>query len=572
MGVKAADFETTTNPEDCRVWAWCICDIVDYDLKFTGNSIQSFMDFIQDGCHTYYFHNLKFDGQFIIDYLLRNEYEWTDARKMEQKQFKTLISDMGTWYSIQIRFPDSNGGMEQSVKIFDSLKILPMPIRDMPKTFNIEEQKLEIDYVKEREVGHELTEQERAYVEHDTIILAKALNFMKSNGQNKMTTASNALASFKGFYSTNQFKKDFPQLDEKTDADIRRSYKGGWTYLNPRYKNLDIGDGSVYDVNSMYPWAMKYCRLPYGDPVYFAGEYQPSEIYDLYVICIECEFKLKPGMYPSIQIKNNFRYLATEYLEQSDGPTILCLTSVDYELFLHNYEVNIIETYGGYMFMSKVGIFQEYIDYWYNVKDESRSTGNKGMEKISKLMLNSLYGKFGARLDGQSKIPYLDEETNKVRFKLSEVEQRKGGYIPIATFITSYCRDKIIRTAEVCGDRFIYADTDSVHIVGLAPVSGMDVDNHRLGAFKLEETFKRGRFIRQKTYMEVYQTDTGEKINFKAAGMPQRIKDRLKEDEFYEGASFEGKLVPRVVPGGVILRETTFQIKKAPGDDNLISS
>ena len=31
MGIYAGDFETTTNPDDCRVWAWCICDIYNID-------------------------------------------------------------------------------------------------------------------------------------------------------------------------------------------------------------------------------------------------------------------------------------------------------------------------------------------------------------------------------------------------------------------------------------------------------------------------------------------------------------------------------------------------------------
>ena len=344
----------------------------------------------------------------------------------------------------------------------------------------------------------------------------------------------------------------------------------------------------------MYPWAMKYCLLPYGDPVYFSGKYKPSPNYPLYVISFICEFKLKPNKYPSIQLKHTSIYSENEYLTQSVVPTVLTLTSVDYQLFIDNYYIlkpsgkigteDDIEFDGGYMFKARHGMFDEYIDYWYDQKTKSKAEGNKGLEKIAKLMLNSLYGKFGARREGKSKIPYYDSEKDIVRYKSSESEERKALYLPIATFITSYCRDKIIRAAEVCGDRFIYADTDSVHIKGDFDVPGMDVDDFRLGAFKLEEVFVRGKFIRQKTYLEVYNEtnkQTGkieEKINLKCCGMPRKLQKTVSEKDFYEGAEFdhnknekfEPKLMPKIVPGGVILRETTFQIKKAKSVEPLI--
>lgn len=563
----AADFETTTKEDDCRVWAWCVCEVFKENRSFRyGNTIASFMEFISGVSTTYYFHNLKFDGSFIVDWLLRNGFEWSAKKKLSERQFTTLISDMGQWYSIEIRFDDGLSGLEKRVKILDSLKVIPMPIAAMPKAFGLEGYKLKIDYVAEREEGHELTTEEKEYIKEDTRILADALEFMHNNNMKKLTTGSNALDFFKKQMGKETFEKMFPPLTSVEDRDIRKSYKGGFTYLNPLYKNLEIDSGSVYDVNSMYPWAMKYCKLPYGKPVYYSGEYEKSDIYDLYVCCILCEFKLKPSRVPSIQIKNSFKYNETEYLTKSEGPVYLYLTSVDYELFLHNYDVDIIEYCGGYMFKSKIGIFADYIDYWYDVKDKSRVEGNKGMEKLAKLMLNSLYGKFGTNPKGRSKIPYLNTDKDKVCFTLGPEEERKAGYLPIATFITSYCRDKIIRSAEMCGERFIYADTDSLHIAGAEPITTIDIDQRRLGAFKLEETFTRGKFIRQKTYMEL----VGDELNVKCAGMPENVKRAVTFENFNEGAEFNGKLTPRVVPGGVILRETTFRIKKAPGVDKCI--
>lgn len=556
----AADFETTTDPEDCRVWAWALVNIDDIDCINYGKDIGEFIDIIQRLiCPVIYFHNLKFDGSFIVDYLLRNNYIHTKDKKPKQYEFNTLISDTGTWYTIKL-----NTG-RNVVEFRDSLKIIPMPVEKIPETFHLAENKLTLDYSTYREVGHNLTSHEKEYITADVVIQAKALKEMIDNGFTRLTTGSNALNYYKQI--TENYRKWFPELEAYVDRDCRLSYKGGWTYLNPTFKNRMIGRGRVYDVNSMYPWAMKYCKLPYGKPVRYEGRYTESSIYDLYIQELECEFVLKPGKYPSIQLKNSFLYNETEYLTQSIEPTTLILTSVDLELLFECYDVTNIVYNGGYAFKSKEGMFAEYIDYWFEQKSKSKKEGNSGMTLIAKLMLNSLYGKFGARPDGRSKTPYLDKDTNRVKYKLTERETRKPGYVPVATFITSYCRDKIIRAANLCGDRFVYADTDSLHIVG-DEEPPLDIDSYRLGAFDHESTFERAKFIRQKTYMEMEDSVdvNGNKIlkkHVKCAGMPSRVKSLVTEENFAEEQKFDGKLLPKIVPGGVILRETTFEIKKS---------
>lgn len=572
MATFSCDFETTTIKEDCRVWAWGYADILEPENVKFGIDIDSFMSEVSNNGGRYYFHNLKFDGNFILYWLFRNGYKWvSDKRNLGIGEFTTTISDMGSWYTVNVCMKPSVTGVVNKVEFRDSLKIIPLAVEDIPNAFGIDDKKLDLDYNTNREKGHELTDNEKEYLKNDVIIVAKAIRFMLDNGQKKLTSASNALYDFKTRLGAKQFKKYFPELDYNVDKDIRASYKGGWTYLNPEYKDKNVKCGRVYDVNSMYSWAMKYCLLPYGIPYFFSGKYKENSNYPLYVSNFVCEFKLKPGKLPTIQLKNTPGYLENEYLTCSNKPTVLTLTSIDLKLFFENYYVDVIEWCYGYMFKAKVGIFAEYIDYWYSVKTEAKKTGNKGMEKIAKLMLNSLYGKFGARMRGRSKIPYYDEELGKVRFRKSDEENRKATYLPVATFITSYCRDKIIRGAQVCGNRFIYADTDSLHIEGNSVPNGLDIDNYRLGAFKLEEEFVRAKFIRQKTYLEVYLKDGKEKINLKCCGMPEKMKNTISENEFYEGAEYAPKslggkyapkLIPEVVPGGVILKETTFKIKK----------
>ena len=65
-----ADFETTTKEEDCRVWAWAVCEIGNEENIVYGNSIESYIfEHRNKGHLVHYFHNLKFDGEFIIHWL-----------------------------------------------------------------------------------------------------------------------------------------------------------------------------------------------------------------------------------------------------------------------------------------------------------------------------------------------------------------------------------------------------------------------------------------------------------------------------------------------------------------------
>ena len=41
--IYTADFETTTDINDCRVWAYAICEVGNPDNFIYGNSIEDFM-------------------------------------------------------------------------------------------------------------------------------------------------------------------------------------------------------------------------------------------------------------------------------------------------------------------------------------------------------------------------------------------------------------------------------------------------------------------------------------------------------------------------------------------------
>ena len=430
--IYTADFETVNDPNDCRIWAWAILSINESEY-YTGTDIKSFMKQIEKLKNAeIWFHNLRFDGSFILYELFREDFEYSN--KKESHTFNTLISDMNQFYEIEIVFKGGKNG--NKIKLHDSAKVIPLRIDQMPKAFGIEIEKLEIEYNKKRPIGYQLTEEEKEYLRHDVTIAARALRYFIDQGLYGMTIGSIALKSFK---KTGNIEKNWQNLfpmDLELDSEIRQAYKGAFTYVKDIETGKEQKEGLVFDVNSLYPSVMYYEQMPYGAPIKFYGKYKPDKCYPYYFQMLTCSFELKKGMLPTIQLKNNLAFIPREYVKSSKGELItMCMTCTDLELFFEHYNVYDLEYHAGYKFKATDKLFKEFIDYWIEIKNRSTIEGNAGMRTIAKLMLNNLYGKFASRPTGFSKIPYFENE--EVKYKLSEEEERTMMYVPIAAAITA---------------------------------------------------------------------------------------------------------------------------------------
>ena len=207
-----ADFETTTNPNDCRVWAWGVCNIDKPEEFEYGNSIDSFMDFLfNSGNGEFYFHNLKFDAEFIFVWLFEHGFKHTkDKKERASKTFNTLISDMGQFYSVEIVF-EIKGKKTRKAKLYDSLKIIPFSVEQVAKGFGLPISKLDLDYTAFREKGHVLTDDEIAYLRNDVEIMARALAVLFKQNLTKITQASNAMSDYKAVVGGKAFERWFPE-------------------------------------------------------------------------------------------------------------------------------------------------------------------------------------------------------------------------------------------------------------------------------------------------------------------------------------------------------------------------
>ena len=549
--IGVADFETTTDPNDCRVWAWAIADVENQQISCIGDNITDFINqmFAYDRL---YFHNLKFDASFIIDYLLKNGWLYNqDARKLDSYQFSILRSDKNVMYSMTIK------NKTKKLEIYDSLKLLPFSVSSLAKSFNLKLSKLEIDYNEYRPVGHKLTQLEIDYISADVLIVAQVLKIMLDDGMSKMTIGGNAMDRFRQTIPSKLQAELFPKIPLEADKYLRKSYKGGFTWVNPLFKEQDVGFGLVYDNNSMHPSQLRYKPMPVGLPEFYTGKYQYDSEYPLYVQKIVLSCKIKHNHIPCINTEHSFGYMDAEYLTETNQLELV-VTSVDLKLIFDQYDILNIIYVDGFKFKSKTGLFNQYIDKYIKIKAESKGA----QRQIAKLMLNNIYGKFGTRLDQISVEPYLDNGVVKYR-KIEQQNQAKPEYLPIAIFTTAYSRDTVIRAGQPLYNRLCYVDTDSLHIIGL-DVPDLDIHPTRLGAWDNESTFVKARFLRCKRYIE-YTIDPDAddiiiKQNVKCGGMPDNVKQQVTWDNFHRGSVFSGKLMPKTVAGGIVLVETTYKM------------
>ena len=545
-----ADFETTSykyylEHGYTKVWLYAVCD-KDANITKIGTTIEDFIQYLRSLVgKTIYFHNLKFDGEFIISYLLSNGYEYTDDLPHVRKGFSVLIGEMGEFYGIDIKFSTN-----RNVHLKDSLKLLPFKVSKIAKDFGLPILKLDLNY-------EDYTVNEKAihYISHDVQIIAMALKQIKAEGMNKMTTASCAYSQYTSMISDDFQRQAFPLLEDSFLEEWRQAYRGGRSQVNPFYQGKLLHNVRRYDLNSMYPSIMYNEELPYGLP--FKITEMGTANFELYQVQIQ--FTLKDGHLPCLLKKASLFSLDDSYYVETDGIEMIWISSIDYELVKKHYDILYLKIEKMLGFRTTSYMFRSYVSKWYERK--SQDTGAKKV--VDKLMLNSLYGKFGSKHRGYHKIPYMDEETGIVKYRHSELEDMKKYYLPIAIAITSYAHKYIDDAICAAGiENFVYCDTDSVHTLGTLPL--YMVDNKELGKFKLEGIETKSKYVRQKTY--IYKEN--DEIVITCAGMSQDMKDSVINtygeksfDMFQKGLLVGGKLLPKHVPGGVVLYETTFQIK-----------
>ena len=536
-----------------RVWAWAIAPL-DSETVYLGTTIESYVNKAAELGGIHWFHNLRFDGAFLDAYLYDKAPtglglkagSWM-SRQVPQGGAAALISDQGAHYSRSVHLADG-----RRFEVRDSLKKFPgTSVAALAKMYGAKSAKGEIDYTAERPHGYRPIPAEWAYIRTDVDIVRTALRVAEAIGNTGLTIGGDAMGEYRATME-GKFRTTFPLLDRDLDDWIRRAYRGGWTYVNPKYQGrvLDL-IGSVWDVNSMYPAVMRQSSYPVGEPVPLAPGQLKLKGHPHTIVGALIDAKIRRGRFPIIQVKNDARYDAVTYQTEVRGVEWYG-TEIDWKLLHEQYKVTVHLWLGGYAFRGKTGLFDRYIDKWAQVKAESVG----GMRTQAKFQLNNLWGRFAINPLRAGRLPSIDSG-GVVKYALMAQEYDEPAYTPVGVWTTSYARDRVIRAAQSFGDRFLSADTDSCHVIGTDPGT-LEVHETRLGAWKREAIFDRATYLRAKAYAE-RMSDTGE-VEAHVAGLPRNLLHGATVEDIVIGAKYSGKLVPRRVPGGVILVSTDFEI------------
>lgn len=638
------DFETTVykGQVNTEVWASAAVELFSEDVRIFHSIDETFDYFCSLKTNVIcYYHNLKFDGSFWLSYFLVDrgfqqalthtgdtdfDVDWEQDWKMQDKHFRYSISNRGQWYSIVIKVG------KFLIEFRDSLKLLPFSVKRIGKSFHTKHQKLDMEYEGLRYAGCTITDKEKEYIANDVLVVKEALEFMFQEGHDKLTIGSCCLSEFEKITGKEEYGYYFPDIYEipidpeihkqSTAGDwIKKSYRGGWCYLARGKENRIYKGGTTADVNSLYPSVMSSesgNRYPIGKPTFWVGDipaYVAKDKRLFWFVRLKTRFKIKEGMLPFIQIKGSILYEGNQCLETSDiydkktgqyyeyyynlegeltpATVELTLTMMDYQLLLEHYELYDTQYIDGCYFDTEIGLFDRYMEKYKKIKMESKGA----MRELAKLFLNNLYGKMASSTDSSFKVAYVKEDKS-IGFIEVEQHNKKAGYIPIGSAITSYARNFTIRAAQLNyhgkNERgFIYADTDSIHC-DLLPeeIAGITVHPTNFCCWKLESCWDEAIFTRQKTYIEHITHEDLEPIdnpyyNVKCAGMPDACKELLinsilqtrtrehytpEEEEFIkqkrELTDFKvglniptGRLKPKRILGGTLLIDGPYEMR-----------
>ena len=394
---------------------------------------------------------------------------------------------------------------------------------------------------------------------------------------------------------------------EECNNYFSKYYYGGVTMVNPIYKGKilvnknDINKNRLIkyckdnnreyvitnnreitlDINSLYPYIMDVAPLPYGEPIIidYPSLKQLEKTFPNNFIFLDIQNiygKLKDRKLPTIP-KNKRDKLGAETLYKD----ILLGDSLgvnidEWKLINRHYDICNYDIVRAYVFKSasKV-IFSEYVKYFTELKVNSSEyidgklnpNYDECKRQNAKLMQNTLYGRFGKRIDKKSiNKMFIDGEWTSI--EKEETREQKYIYPIIASAITSYARQYMFSIIDSMDyEQFIYMDTDSIHMIenekcNLETLTKQGlIDSANLGKLKHENSTLCSIYLAPKKYC-FYDMNSNEFI-IKCAGLPDDAKKQITTIEnFYYGYQCENKTQAIYSIGGIDLVPCKYEIKR----------
>jgi len=369
--------------------------------------------------------------------------------------------------------------------------------------------KLDIDF-QESSIDELVT-----YCRRDVEIMKKAMEyfyeFIRSNDLGKFSF-TRAAQSFTAYRHRFMDSKIYLHDSEEIRKLEREAYYGGRVecfYIG----HCDNGPFVSLDINSQYPYVMinndypvKLISLRKNVDLLFA-----RDILKTFCAVSEVIVDTNLPIYP-VRVSGKLIFPTGQF------KTYLCSRGLQSALKRHH--ILSIENMAVYQ---KAPLFDSYVAFFYALKERQTQEGNEIMIRLSKLFLNSLYGKFGQKktltetiedctFDGYYRIETIDLVTGERELEYKMFNKRvieygeedgKMSFPAIASHITEDARLLLWQVIESTGqEKVLYCDTDSIKIrkEHLADVK-YRTDQYELGALKIEDEFNDLEIIAPKCYI-----------------------------------------------------------------------
>jgi hypothetical protein len=435
-----------------------------------------------------YAHNASgYDDLFLLRYLQATKIPWSATRTGQRLIVKVLD------------------------RLFlDSAAVLPGSLRSIAQTLGVKTKKWDVPADFYRRIEHYPWPE---YLADDCRALFQSIEATRAALSSvgcvlKPTLASSALALWRQKYLTEPIETPDPW--DSSEVDVRAAYTGGRVeVLRPT-----MGRGASYDINSAFPYAM---RDPAGVPCECLGA-RRGDARGALRIAKAC-IKIPAGeLYPMVatRAKDNRLWWASGHVSG-------WYTGAEVDAARQAYGSKAVVVSECYVYHGR-DLFSAYVRDLYALKSNKNTAAP--IKLASKLLLNSLYGKFGQRREREKIVcgeEWLDWpldspgdaerltargidprkralDLGRFLFALPDYDDRSSHIAPqIAAYITARARLQLREMLVMSNGRAAYCDTDSVYVDGnQAPY--LPLCGEKLGQIKAEHEIERGEFAAPKVY------------------------------------------------------------------------
>lgn len=565
--INSYDIETYVDDKTFKHVAYCVCLYYKNNFKsfyYDNNEsdiILNSLEYIfsntkKNEKNMIFIHNINYDGLLILN----------SITKYNIYKFNCLISDLNIYYLV-IFYND------KIVEFRCSYKLLPMGLNKIAVSFNLRPKlsfpyefavksnlfyigKPPIEYFESSKCLNNVSyfnfkKYAISYCKRDVYITREFIliiyRLLESFNISFVDTYSAPSLAFKIFRRVFNKNKITTKVFENLDTILRPSYYGGRCEI---FGNVDRNEFAFhYDFSGMYGQCMKE-KFCYGD-------------YDI-ISENDCRLNLNtPGFYSIEYTSNDFDIPVLPHRNIYNGKLMFCngtMRGVYWyeEILLFIEQGGIVnKIFYGVIYRNYDYVFSEYVDFFTSMRDKG------GAYKIfGKLMINSLYGRFGMNIKDEYSFFASSDELSIIEKNVSIISvknlnnaclikcrinswlvknygvksQKNYSNVAIAAAITAKSRVKLFRAFRDVVDnngRILYCDTDSVFA---AYKRGVLNEKHGViywDGLKADTVVRDAVFIAPKSYGVV--NSEGETVKIK--GMPQNsIKFENLKSGFYSGA------------------------------------